>query len=84
MRRLDHAYALRPRELFRSDPGRYEGVRPINIHLLRVLFSLVFVFVGWDAWSTFAFALVVLPIVAMPWSYFVRCYVLGRARRVPV
>jgi hypothetical protein len=35
---------LRPAE-------RYEGVRPLNIYLLRLLFLLVFVFVGYDAWS---------------------------------
>jgi hypothetical protein len=37
--------------LFRPDPGRYEGVRPINVYLLRLLFLLVFLFVGYDSWT---------------------------------
>lgn len=37
--------------VFRRDFERYEGVRPINIHLLRTLFLLMFVFVGYDSWS---------------------------------
>jgi hypothetical protein len=38
--------------LFRPDHERYEGVRPFNIYLLRVLFVLVFVFVGYDSWTS--------------------------------
>jgi hypothetical protein len=37
--------------LFKPDPERYEGVRPINVYLLRLLFLLVFVFVGYDSWT---------------------------------
>lgn len=37
--------------VFRSDAGRYEGVRPVNIYLLRTLFLLMFLFVGYDSWS---------------------------------
>jgi hypothetical protein len=37
--------------VFRSDAGRYEGVRPVHIYLLRTLFVLMFLFVGYDAWS---------------------------------
>lgn len=33
------------------DHARYEGVRPLNIYLLRFLFALMFVFVGYDAWT---------------------------------
>ncbi len=36
---------------FKPDYERYEGVRPINIYLLRLLFLLVVVFVGSDSWS---------------------------------
>ena len=36
---------------FKPDFDRYEGVRPINIYLLRLLFLLVVVFVGYDSWS---------------------------------
>lgn len=37
--------------VFRSDAQRYEGVRPINIYMLRTLFVLIFLFVGYDSWS---------------------------------
>ena len=37
--------------IFKPDSERYEGVRPINIYLLRLLFLLVVVFVGSDSWS---------------------------------
>ncbi len=37
------------RAFFRPDPARYEGVRPVNVVLLRVFFLLVVVFVGYDA-----------------------------------
>ena len=36
---------------FTPDYVRYEGVRPFNIHLLRLLFLLMFVFVGYDSWA---------------------------------
>lgn len=32
-------------------PERYEGVWPIHIYLLRTLFLLIFLFVGYDSWS---------------------------------
>jgi hypothetical protein len=37
--------------IFAGDDERYEGVRPINIYLLRLLFVLVILFVGSDSWS---------------------------------
>lgn len=37
--------------VFRSDAGRYEGVRPVNIYLLQTVFLLIFLFVGYDSWS---------------------------------
>ncbi len=40
--------------IFARDYERYEGVRPINIHLLRLLFLLMFLFVGFDSWSYIA------------------------------
>ena len=36
--------------LFTPDYVRYEGVRPIKIHLLRLIYLLMFVFVGSDSW----------------------------------
>ena len=39
------------RAIFKPDSEHYEGVRPINIYLLRLLFLLVVVFVGSDSWS---------------------------------
>jgi hypothetical protein len=38
--------------LFTPDHVRYEGVRPINIHLLRVLYFMMAAFVGTGAWRT--------------------------------
>jgi hypothetical protein len=35
----------------RPDYDRYDGVRPVNIYLLRLLFLLVFLFVGYDSWG---------------------------------
>ena len=38
--------------IFKRDFENYEGVRPVNIYLLRILYFLMFVFVGLDAWKT--------------------------------
>jgi hypothetical protein len=35
--------------IFEPDYERYEGVRPINIYLLRLLFLLIVVFVASDS-----------------------------------
>src|SRR5689334_498287 len=40
------------RTLFTPDYGRYEGVRPFNIYLLRVLYFLMSAFVATQAWTT--------------------------------
>jgi hypothetical protein len=37
--------------MFRPDHERYEGVRPINIYLLRLMFLLIVLFVASDSWS---------------------------------
>src|ERR1700686_1422589 len=37
--------------ILKPDYERYEGVRPINIYLLRLLFLLIVVFVGSDSLS---------------------------------
>jgi hypothetical protein len=37
--------------VFKPNYERYEGVRPINVYLLRLLFLLMFLFVGYDSWS---------------------------------
>lgn len=36
---------------FKSDPARHEGVKRINIYLLRALYTLMTVFVGKEAWT---------------------------------
>ena len=137
--------------IFRRDYKRYDGVPRINIYLLRLLYTLMFLFVTYDSWKhifnhtgpwdninaaawcmwgsyagisvigivrplkmlpivlfeitykvawlavvayplwakneltgspaegmTRVFLWVVLPIVAMPWRYFFRTYVLGK------
>ena len=38
--------------IFKPDYEHYEGVRPINIYLLRILYFLMFAFVGFDSWNT--------------------------------
>lgn len=37
--------------IFKRNYEKYEGARPIHIYLLRVLFALVFLFVGSDSWG---------------------------------
>src|SRR5689334_9916370 len=37
--------------IFKRDYESYEGVPRINIYLLRLLFTLMFFFVSYDAWS---------------------------------
>ncbi len=36
---------------FQPDYERYDGVRPINIYLMRLLYLLMVVFVGKDSWT---------------------------------
>ena len=38
-------------KLLTRDFDRYEGVRPINIYVLRTFFALMFLFVSFDSWS---------------------------------
>ncbi len=38
--------------IFSRDYERYEGVPKINIYLLRLLFTLMFLFLTYDSWST--------------------------------
>ena len=40
--------------LFARDFTNYEGVRPIEIYLLRLIFALTFVFIGSFSWTTIA------------------------------
>ena len=42
---------MTPAALFRPDYERYDGVRPIQIFLLRVSYALVLVFVGIRSWG---------------------------------
>ena|ERR1700730_5644400 len=37
--------------IFRRDYKRYDGVPRINIYLLRILFTLMFLFVSYDSWK---------------------------------
>lgn len=38
--------------ILKRDYVNYEGVRRINIYVMRLFFALMFVFVGTDAWKT--------------------------------
>ncbi len=40
------------KRIFTPDSERYEGVRPINIYLLRLFYFLMVFFVATDAWTT--------------------------------
>jgi hypothetical protein len=37
--------------IFKRDYERYEGVPPINIYLLKLLFTLMFLFLTYDSWA---------------------------------
>ena len=43
---------MRIQNIFKRDFENYEGVRPVNIYFLRLLYFLMFAFVGLDAWKT--------------------------------
>ncbi|WP_212003848.1 hypothetical protein [Chitinophaga sp. HK235] len=54
--------------IFKPDYERWEGVPRINIYLLRLLFILMFVFLGKDSWTyIFTFKGTWDPINAMAW-----------------
>src|SRR4051794_13568245 len=38
--------------IFTPNYDKYEGVRPINIYLLRVLYLLMLVFIGSESWMS--------------------------------
>lgn len=38
--------------IFKRDFARYEGARPVHIYALRTFFLLMFLFVGFDSWSS--------------------------------
>lgn len=46
-----HTSRFHPFTIFKRDYERYEGVPRINIYLLRLLFTLMFFFLSYDAWS---------------------------------
>src|SRR5580704_18794279 len=37
--------------IFKRDYERYDGVPPINIYLLKLLFTLMFLFLSYDSWA---------------------------------
>ncbi len=40
------------KNIFKPDFEHYEGVRRINIYLLRLVFTLTFLFFGMDSWAS--------------------------------
>ena len=48
-RKLTH---MSIKAIFTPDYAHYEGVRPINIYLLRLIYFLMLVFVGSDSWTS--------------------------------
>lgn len=43
---------IRITPLFLSDQNRYDGVPPIKIYILKLVFLLAFIFVGKESWTT--------------------------------
>ena len=39
------------RDIFKPDYGRYDGVRKINIYLMRILYILMLLVLGKDSWT---------------------------------
>lgn len=37
--------------IFKPDYQKFEGVRPINIYVLRLFFALIFFMMGYSAWT---------------------------------
>jgi hypothetical protein len=55
--------------IFRRDDQHWDGVPRINIYLLRLLFMLMFLFLGKDSWThIFTFKGTWNPMDAMAWS----------------
>ncbi|MDZ7876721.1 MAG: hypothetical protein U5L45_03580 [Saprospiraceae bacterium] len=54
--------------IFKQDQKNYEGVRPINIYVLRLFFALIAFMMGYTAWThIFAHKGVWEPINAVTW-----------------
>ncbi len=54
--------------IFRRDQRKYEGVRRVNIYLLRLVYFLVFIFVGKESWTFIAGEIhTVTPTEAVTW-----------------
>lgn len=49
--RTQHSSRFRVLQVFRRDYEHYKGVLGINIYLLQLLYSLVFLFVSYDSWN---------------------------------
>jgi hypothetical protein len=47
----DSAMTFGIKTLFKRDPDRYDGVRRINIYLLRILYALMFFMLGQTIWT---------------------------------
>jgi len=48
---IQHSSRFSLLNIFKRDYERYDGVPPINIYLLKLLFTLMFFFLGYDSWS---------------------------------
>ena len=40
------------KSLFTGNAARYDGIAPINIYLMRLIYTLMVVFLGRDSWTT--------------------------------
>jgi len=48
---IQHSSRFSVFNIFKRDYERYEGVPPINIYLLKLLFTLMFIFLTYDSWT---------------------------------
>ena len=60
--------------ILRPDYPRYQGVRPINIYLMRLVYGLMAVFLAMDVWTyILGHAGTWEPKEAMVWSVWAAC-----------
>tara|TARA_B110000444_G_C18469603_1_gene424068 strand:+ start:98 stop:550 length:453 start_codon:yes stop_codon:yes gene_type:complete len=57
------------KRIFRPEYNQYDGIRPINIYAMRLIFLLMAVFLGYDVWGyIIAYQGMWFPTEAMDWS----------------
>jgi hypothetical protein len=66
------------KSLFTGDKSRHDGVAPINIYLMRLVYTLMLVFLGKDSWTyILTHTGEWVPLDAMAWSLWAAFATLG-------